>query len=252
MRCADGHSYDIARQGYVSLLTGRGTNHRSDTADMVAARHRVFAAGLYDPIVAAVAAECAGARVVVDAGGGPGQYLAAALDAADQAVGISLDLSKFCARSAAKRHPRGFSVIADLWSGLPVRDGAADVVLSIFAPRNAAETARVLKPGGRWIIVTPEPGHLAEIVEPMHMLLVGEGKGQRLAAEVADDFDDVAVRPVRSSVALDEPMLVDIAAMGPAGFHRTREQLAESAATVVADGPVRATLDVTMTTARRR
>lgn len=47
-------------------------------------------------------------------------------------------------------------------------------------------------------------------------------------------------------------MLADIAAMGPAGFHRTREELAESAAMLAAGGPVLATLDVSMTTARRR
>ncbi|WP_062392110.1 methyltransferase domain-containing protein [Gordonia phthalatica] len=253
MRCATGHSFDVARQGYVSLLTGKGTNHRSDTADMVAARGRIFDAGLYLPITAAVAAECRDASVILDAGGGPGQYLAAALDAAgDSAVGVGLDLSRYCARSAAKRHPRGFSVVADLWAGLPIRDGVADTVLSVFAPRNPAETARVLAPGGRWVVVTPEPGHLAEIVEPMHMLSVREGKSARLAHDLAADFDDVTATRVTAEAVFDEDRLVDVAAMGPAGFHRSRDELATAAAELSAGDPVPATLDVTVTVARRR
>ncbi|MBM7366810.1 methyltransferase domain-containing protein [Gordonia hydrophobica] len=253
LRCAAGHSFDIARQGYVSLLTGRGTNHRSDTADMVAARNRVFEAGLYAPIVSAVSAACVGATMILDAGGGPGQYLAAALDAAeDTALGVGLDLSRYCARSAARRHPRGFSVVADLWQGIPIQDGVADAVLSIFAPRNASEVARVLAPGGRWIIVTPEPGHLAEVVESMHMLSVGEGKGERLAHELAVDFTDATASRVTESIDVAESELVDVAAMGPAAFHRTRDQLAASAAALAAGGPVSATLDVTISVAQRR
>lgn len=219
---------------------------------MVAARGRVFETGLYSPILSAVAAQCRDAAAILDAGGGPGQYLAAALDAAGEpSLGISLDLSRYCARSAAKRHLRGFSVVADLWQGLPIRDGVADTVLSIFAPRNASETARVLGPGGRWIIVTPEPGHLAQIVEPMHMLAVGEGKSDRVAAELADDFDEVTATRITADITLGEDQLVDIAAMGPAGFHRTRDELAAAAAHLVARGPASTTLDVTITVARR-
>ncbi|MGB6246442.1 methyltransferase domain-containing protein [Gordonia sp. (in: high G+C Gram-positive bacteria)] len=253
LRCAAGHAFDVARQGYVSLLTGKGTVHRSDTADMVAARNRVFDAGVYQPLVAAVATHCAGASAVLDAGCGPGQYLAAALEAAaPEAVGIGVDLSKFCARSAARRHPRAVAIVADLWSGLPVRDGAVDTVLSVFAPRNAAETARVLRPGGTWLIVTPRPGHLAEIVEPMHMLSVGDGKTERLAVELAADFDVVSADRLRVDRDLDEPTLVDVAAMGPAAFHRTRDELVAAAAATAAGTTVRAHLDVTITAARRR
>ncbi|WP_346076249.1 putative RNA methyltransferase [Gordonia cholesterolivorans] len=253
LRCAAGHSFDIARQGYVSLLTGKGSAHRSDTADMVAARNRVFEAGLYAPIVAAVAERCADSRVIVDAGGGPGQYLEAGLTAAgDRAVGIGVDLSKFCARSVARRHPAALSVVADLWAGLPLRDAVADTVLSVFAPRNASEIARVLGSGGRWVVVTPGTGHLAEIVAPMQMLSVGQDKTRRLAEEFGDRFGEVVEQRVQSQVRLSESALTDIAAMGPAAFHRTPEQLAAAAADLASGGPVTATLDVTVTVARRR
>ena len=219
---------------------------------MVAARGRVFDAGLYAPITSAVATECRSAATILDAGGGPGHYLAAALDAAgEQSVGIGVDLSRYCARGAAKRHPRGVSVVADLWAGLPIRDEAVDTVLSVFAPRNVAETARVLAPGGRWIIVTPEPGHLAEIVEPMHMLAVGEGKGERIVHDLADDFRLESATRVTASIDVEQSLLVDIAAMGPAAFHRSREELSAAAEALAADRSVSATIDVTVTVARR-
>ncbi|EGD56891.1 rRNA guanine-N1-methyltransferase [Gordonia neofelifaecis NRRL B-59395] len=220
---------------------------------MVAARNRIFDAGLYDPIVDAVAAACTSSGSILDAGGGPGRYLAAALSSAgDDAVGIGLDLSKFCARSAAKRHPRVLSVVADLWAGLPVLTGGVDTVLSVFAPRNVAESARALTEGGRWVIVTPEPGHLAEIVGPMHMLTVGDGKSGRLARELAADFAEISERRVRTTVRFDESALIDVAAMGPAAFHRTRDELAAAAAELAGRAAVTATLDVTITVARRR
>ncbi|MEU8327101.1 putative RNA methyltransferase [Micromonospora sp. NPDC048839] len=55
LRCPRRHSFDIARQGYVNLLTGRSP-HVGDTAEMVAARADFQAAGHYDVISAALAA----------------------------------------------------------------------------------------------------------------------------------------------------------------------------------------------------
>lgn len=252
--CASGHRYDLARQGYVSLLSGKGTAHRSDTPEMVAARTRVFDGGLYAPIQQAVAAAAINSTgVLVDAGGGTGAYLAASLDAGtDDRVGVSIDLSKSCARAAARAHPRAVSVVADLWASIPVQTGVASAVLSVFAPRNAAETARVLAPGGRWVIVTPNVGHLAEIVEPMGMLRVGAGKADRIDADLRTDFDIVSTDRVTAPLDLPADRLADVAGMGPAGFHRGRDELVASATELAASGCVSTIADVTVTVARRR
>ncbi|MCF8610310.1 methyltransferase [Gordonia sp. HY285] len=257
--CPAGHRFDLARQGYVSLLGGKGTAHRSDTADMVAARARVFASGLYTPIQNAVAAAATrpgrdeSTEVIVDAAGGTGAYLAAVLDARrDGAVGVSVDLSKSCARTAARAHPRAVSVVADLWASIPILTGAASTVLSVFAPRNVAETTRILMPGGHWVIITPNPGHLAEIVEPMGMLRVGDGKADRLEADLRSDFDVTATERVVASLDLLPDQLADIAGMGPAGFHRTADELLAAAADLASGGAATAALDVTVTLARRR
>jgi len=45
LRCARGHSFDIARQGYASLLPPSGPPGAADSAEMVAARAAFLSAG---------------------------------------------------------------------------------------------------------------------------------------------------------------------------------------------------------------
>src|SRR5258705_9927810 len=151
LRCANGHSFDIARQGYATLVTGRAPGG-AETAEMVAARAELLAAGHLDPVARAVTdlarALAAPDGLVLDVGAGTGHYLATVLDALPAHHGVALDVAKAAVRRAARAHPRAAAVVADAWRGLPLADGCADLVLDIFAPRNGAEFRRVLRPGG--------------------------------------------------------------------------------------------------------
>jgi SAM-dependent methyltransferase len=151
LRCRNGHSFDVARQGYVNLLTGAVPAGLGDSAAMVAARADFLAAGHYRPITEALVRAAGGARRIVDVGAGPGHHLAAVAGAVPGRRGLALDASKHAARRAARAHPRVEAVVADVWRGLPLRDGAVDAVLDVFAPRHGAEFARVLAPGGALI-----------------------------------------------------------------------------------------------------
>ncbi|MFC4013999.1 putative RNA methyltransferase [Nonomuraea purpurea] len=55
LRCAQGHVFDVARQGYVSLLVGSKAPGSADSAEMVAARARFLDAGHYAPLADALA-----------------------------------------------------------------------------------------------------------------------------------------------------------------------------------------------------
>src|SRR5688500_14548478 len=104
LRCPRGHSFDVARQGYVNLSTGRSP-HAGDSAEMVTARAEFLDAGHYDFIsVALAAAARAGYHggLVLDAGAGTGRHLAAVLDALPAAPGLALDVSKPALRRAAR------------------------------------------------------------------------------------------------------------------------------------------------------
>jgi 23S rRNA (guanine745-N1)-methyltransferase len=219
VRCSEGHSFDLARQGYLSLLAGSRT-HAGDTAPMVAARDRFLAAGHFDPLADALAeAVPEHARCVVDLGAGTGWYLARALDRVPGATGLALELSKPALRRAARAHPRIAAVGCDVWAPLPIRDGVADAVVNVFAPRNAPEVARVLGPGGVAVVVTPTSRHLGELVGPLGLLSVGEGKDERLGLDLVDRH------ALEWPVHLDHAAMRDLVAMGPSAFHVSAGEL---------------------------
>ncbi|MGP4019920.1 putative RNA methyltransferase [Saccharopolyspora sp. 5N708] len=250
LRCTTNHVFDIARQGYVSLLSGR-SRMVGDTAAMVAARADFLAAGHYAPIADAVAAAVAGVEgCVVDLGAGTGYYLARVLAESPQRIGVALDVSKYACRRAAKAHPRLGAVVADAWQPLPVRTGAASVVLNVFAPRNAAEMHRVLRPGGYLVVVVPNSDHLAGLVAALDLLKVDEHKQQRLTEQLADRFTPVSQQTCQFPLSLDEAETEAVVAMGPSAWHATPEDLRTRIAAL--PRPITPTASVTVAVYQRR
>ena len=230
LRCESGHAFDIARQGYVTLLPAAWRGDAGDTAAMVQARERFLAAGHFAPIAATLAtlAEQQAADVpgcIVDAGAGVGYQLATVLDRMPDRVGLALDVSKYALRRAAKTHHRLGAVACDIWHGLPVADDAAAVVLNVFAPRNAAELARILQPSGRLLIVTPTARHLHELVSELHLIEVDDQKAQRLAAQLSPCFELLDRHDLTSTMALSYEDVEAVVAMGPSAWHTDADEL---------------------------
>lgn len=222
--CESGHRFDVARQGYVNLLRS-GTGYLSDTAAMVAARDTVQSCGLYTPIADAIVSMLQqtrgvnGISTMIDVGAGTGYYSAQVLDAAPEAVGVGIDLSKYAARRVARAHPALAALVADVWEPLPLNDGGFDAALSVFAPRNVPEMQRVLRPGGVFVVVTPEQGHLAELVKAVAGLSVGRNKQERLHSALAAGFCLKRDEQVRTHITLTRPQARDLVLMGPTAFH---------------------------------
>ncbi|UYP20059.1 methyltransferase domain-containing protein [Rhodococcus sp. Z13] len=252
--CERGHSFDVARQGYVPLLGGGSTPFTGDTADMIAARADFLGAGHYDPIRTAVARACAdtgtGPARVLEVGAGTGQYLETVLDTLPDARAVGLDVSKPAVRRIARSHPRVGAVLADAWQQLPVRSGALTHVLSIFAPRNAAESHRVLAPGGALIVVVPTSEHLRELVSLPGMVTVDERKTERLSAALSGHFERTAREDVRFVARLPRPALEHVAGMGPSAHHLTAADRAALLDRL--PDPFEVTVSVTVSTWRRR
>ena len=214
LACRGRHSFDAARQGYFSLLVGKGTSFESDTAEMVAARTAFLDAGHYRPLADALARAAAPAfngpaPTVLDSGTGTGHYLRAILDylASDYLDGsgvaaVGLDISKFALRRAARLNPEAINLVGDVWQPLPLPDAAVDVITVVFAPRNAAEFARVLKPTGRLIVVTPRAGHLGEVASQAGLLGIDPAKDERLAEVLAGRFSLLETQDVDVELSL--------------------------------------------------
>lgn len=217
--CGRRHSFDIARQGYVNLMT-RAAPANADTAAMLQARADFLNAGHYLPIADAIAAVASDAERILETGAGTGYYLAQAVG--HHAWGLAADVSPAAAKLAARTHPRVASIVADTWAGLPVADGAFDALLCIFAPRNPAEFTRVLGPGGRLVIVVPTARHLAELRDEYGLLGVPNDK----SAAVTQAFDgwDARIDRVETELALAAHEVAQLIAMGPNAFHGVPEK----------------------------
>lgn len=224
VRCATGHAFDVARQGYASLLPGDAQTATGDSAAMVAARAAFLGAGHFAPIVAAVAEAARSAvpprpGLVVDLGAGTGHHLARVLDELPDRSGLALDLSAYALRRAARAHPRIGAARCDTWRPLPVRDGVAAAVLCVFAPRNAAEIERILTPGGALVVVTPNARHLAELVDVLGLLHVDDRKAERLREQLEPRFQPVEHVVREDRLALDRRSVAAAVAMGPSARH---------------------------------
>jgi 23S rRNA (guanine745-N1)-methyltransferase len=257
LRCPGGHSHDVARQGYVTLLPARRRLPLADSAAMVAARDAFLRAGHYAPIAEAVAAAGRAAvdvpirrsGCVVDLGAGPGHYLAAMLEALAGWRGLALDASRPAIRRALRAHPRIAAVACDVWQPLPLADAAADLALNVFAPRDGGEIARILRPHGALVVVTPAPDHLRELRTTVGMLGVDAGKRTRLHARLSPHLESVVQRGVDFDMALAHADVQALMAMGPSAHHVTPEQVSERLRRI--PEPVRVTGSVSVETFRR-
>jgi 23S rRNA (guanine745-N1)-methyltransferase len=237
LRCARGHSFDVARQGYAALLPGI-KRYAGDSAAMVADRASFLGRGHYaflaDALAAAASAMPRVPRLVVDAGTGTGYYLARVLDAVPGAAGIGVDIATPALRRAARAHPRAAALLADLWGRLPLADGCAGLVLDVFAPRNGAEFRRILHPDGALLVVTPAADHLAELVEAFRLLRVDRGKAERVGASLDDHFAVVSAATLRQSMRLSADEVRTLIGMTPSARHVSLDDLKSSALTVTA------------------
>ncbi|GGX14591.1 putative RNA methyltransferase [Streptomyces lomondensis] len=236
LRCPGRHTFDIARHGYVGLLTGHRRAPSADSAEMVRSRAAFLRAGHYDPLartLAKLATELAPPdATVLDAGAGTGHYLAAVLDALPEALGLGLDSSVPALRAAARAHPRAEAAAWDVWQPWPVRTGCAHLLLNVFAPRNGPEFHRALRPDGALLVVTPTARHLRELHEPLGLLAVDTRKEERLRRTLSPHFQPERTQPLEYAMTLTPEDTTSLVAMTPTAHHldaaELRRRIAES------------------------
>jgi 23S rRNA (guanine745-N1)-methyltransferase len=227
LSCRNRHSFDLARDGYVNLLPGRRRqpSEGGDRPEQLRHRAAFLDAGLFDFVPAAITAQLREAEAtpanrcywrVLDAGTGTGHHLARiAAGLGPATVGLGLDIAAASARLAARRWPELAFAVADLWARWPVRDAAFDLVLSIFAPKNFAETARALRPGGWLALVYPGPDHLVELRRRYPLLRQRDDKERRYAENTMRLIGQPTAARLVRHMSLDSGSVCDLVLMGP-------------------------------------
>lgn len=223
-RCANGHGYDQARQGYLNLLLVQHKNSRQpgDTPTMLACRQAFLDAGHYQPVSDEINRLFSARPIdnLLDMGCGEGYYtarLAAVLPGA--AIG-GLDISKDAIIKACRRS-RTIQWLVASSARLPVPDASLDAALCVFSPWSFDECLRTLKPGGQVLLVGPHADHLLTLrkslydeVHPTPELIKG----------LPDGLEMVCDHTLRYALDLASDDLANLIGMTPHGFRSRPER----------------------------
>lgn len=166
-KCKSNHCYDKAKAGYYNLLLGVGGGTHGDNAEMVEARRVFLSGGYYSPLAKRLAelvvSHTPRGGCVLDAGCGEGYYTDTVERALCERDGssnlLAFDISRDAVKYAAKRN-RAVSLAVATAYDMPLANGTVDTVYNVFSPLAKDEVRRVLKSGGRFIMVYPGPDHL--------------------------------------------------------------------------------------------
>ena len=209
--CERGHSFDIARSGYINLLQpqDRRSKQPGDTVAAVAARRRLHDRGVTAALASGLAEFLAPSPgdVVLDAGCGDGFYLGS-LAREIGFRGHGVDISIPAIEAAARRYPECQWIVANADRLIPYADHSFSIVMSITARMNPGEFLRVLRDDGRLLIGLPAPDDLIELrgsgrdrtertIETFapHFNLVGQSR-----ATTSADLEAAAVQDVLHSI----------------------------------------------------
>ena len=218
--CANGHPFNIAREGYVNLLLShqRKSKMPGDDPEMVMARRRFFDSGAYDELSNLIsnAAPLAQENLsILDSGCGEGHLLGALSEKLDGYF-CGIDISKKAVQVASKRHKKATWLVANGMRDIPIADDSMDVILSILAPRNNEEFSRILKPGGVVLIGVPGPNHLIEL---RNQLQFSSGdfkeKADEAAAKCAPLFVETQRDHLSHEQTLNREQIADLIQMTP-------------------------------------
>lgn len=225
--CAAGHSFDIARSGYVNLLQpqDRRSLNAGDSKAAVEARAALDRAGVGHAVITAVieridALQLPGDGVAVDLGCGSGEMLER-LCRDRPRRGIGIDLSVAAVDVAARRCPEITWIVANADRRLPLRDNSVDVALSIFGRRNPPECARVLTSTGALVVALPAADDLIELRQFVQGQGVERDRVEGMLHEHDTGFQLMERMLVREQLTLERDALLNVLRGTYRGVRRT-------------------------------
>ena len=230
-RCENRHSFDIARQGYVNLLTvqQKKSLHPGDTREQVVSRRAFLEAGFYAPIARTLcdtALELGAKGPILDVGCGEGYYSAQLAKALDGAL-TGLDISKEAVRCAAGKYKDALWLCGTA-AHLPVADHSAGCITSLFALTMPEEFRRVLSPDGYYFQVLAAEDHLMGLKSIIYPELLHKEKN---TVPELPGFTLVKSVPIRFTFTVEGAQVQNLLSMTPHVYRISREGAQRLAAT---------------------
>jgi 23S rRNA (guanine745-N1)-methyltransferase len=124
---------------------------------------------------------------------------------------------------AARHYKDTCFIVASIKEPLPIASSTMRVLLNIFAPRNAAEFARVLVPDGLLLVVIPGPNHLQPLRNQLSLLNIEEDKQQHVIQQFAPFFNLHDTFSLTYQLPLDRPAITSLVRMTPNYWHLSEQ-----------------------------
>lgn len=191
LRCASGHCFDRAKEGYWNLTQpqDKKSSKPGDSEAAVLARHRWLkrghAVGLIEMLKVWNSGSADSAGRVLDLGCGEGTF-GAALFSATPNLFCGIDLSKKAIRLASRRWPEATWVLANADRGLPVADHSVKKVVSLFGRRPVGEIGRVLSDDGKLMVAIPAEDDLIELREQVQQTGIRRSRWEAIVEEMKE------------------------------------------------------------------
>jgi 23S rRNA (guanine745-N1)-methyltransferase len=225
--CANAHSFDLARSGYVNLLQPQDRKSKApgDTPQAVAARRRFLERGFVQPLVDGIvrALPMHADQALLDAGCGEGHHLAA-FRAAYGVDAHGVDISVPAIDSAAKKYRHCSWIVANADRFLPWEDASFDAVTSITARLNAGEFRRVLREDGVLLVAIPGADDLVELRQAIQGERVERDRVERTIDMFASLFAFEKQLALRHVAHLDREAMHDVLASSYRGLRRSESE----------------------------
>nr|WP_170312319.1 methyltransferase domain-containing protein [Paenibacillus sacheonensis] len=232
--CGNGHCFDIAKHGYVHLLSN-GSRTKYDQT-IFAHRRLICKSGLFDPLYAAISGIIWSRHPhdepirILDAGCGEGSHLSNLQNRINRikpqaVVAVGVDISKEAISYAAAGYSDAIWCVADI-ANCPFSSRQFQFILNILSPANYSEFGRLAADKGLVIKVVPGQGYLQEIRE---ILYQGSGKqtysNSRTRSRFNKQFHPLDVVSLRYQVDLREGLIEPLLGMTPLSWGTSRERI---------------------------
>ncbi len=225
LRCENGHTFDLAREGYCNLLLvqQKASSDPGDSNEMVMARRRFLEAGFYSPLaekVALIVNECSQNRNgfrVLDAGSGEGYYLRQLQNKNPKLELIGIDISKHAVKAAAKLNQQISWAVASN-KNLPLQAQSIDLILCMFGFPVWSSFSKLQKNQDHVLLVDPAENHLIELRKIIYPNVTNTAISS-IEAALQHGYRLVKEEPLQFSIHLNNQQQInDLLSMTPHAY----------------------------------
>ena len=238
LQCEKGHSFDIAKEGYINLILAnqKKKNNAGDNISMIKNREAFLSSGNYnflseeiETLLSKYKNNISNSKqdktTLLDLGCGSGYYTRSLINKYSNINKVGIDVSKSGIATAAKKDKQTTYLVASIYN-IPLIDNCVDIITNIFAPCDLREVGRVLTDDGLYIKVIPHNNHMREIAELIYDNFKPHTSHIEENINNSPDLSVIKTQEIMRKKELEGADLFNLISMTPYVYKFRKEQLA--------------------------